>query len=430
MLAMTTVGRTSTFDPNRLRAQFPALSREIDGRAVAYLDGPGGTQVPTECIDAISAYLSASNSNHGGAFAASVETDALVADAHAAMADFMGAHDPSEIVFGPNMTTLTLAASRAIGRDLVAGDEMVVTRLDHDANVAPWLAVAEDRGARIRWVDLRPDDGTLDLDGLADAMGPRTRVVAVGHASNALGTINDIGRAIELAHAVGALAFIDAVHSAPHVELDVAAMQADLVACSPYKFFGPHLGVLYGRAEVLERLRAYRVRPAGDAIPGRFETGTQNHEALAGLLGTIRYLESVGRTQGDARPDADRRGRLRSAMTAIRVHERELARAALAGLRDVPGLRLYGIADEERLDERVPTFAFTLAGHNPRAVAEHLARRAISVWDGDFYAWELVRRLDLDDGGGLVRAGFVHYNTLDEVARLTDALREIRSHRA
>jgi cysteine desulfurase family protein (TIGR01976 family) len=429
MLGMTTLRRPSTFDPIQLRARFPALSREIDGRVVAYLDGPGGTQVPTECIDAISAYLAASNANHGGAFAASVETDALVADAHAAMADFMGAHDPAEIVFGPNMTTLTLGVSRAIGRDLVAGDEIVVTRLDHDANVAPWLAVAADRDAVVRWVDLLPDDGTLDLDGLEAVIGRRTRIVAIGHASNALGTINDIGRAIELAHAVGALAFVDAVHSAPHVELDVGALQADLVACSPYKFFGPHLGVLYGRAEVLERLQAYRVRPAGDALPGRFETGTQNHEALAGLLGTMRYLESIGRQQGDAPPDADRRGRLGAAMTAIRVHERELARAALAGLRDVPDLRLYGIADEERLDERVPTFAFTLAGHHPRAVAEHLARRAISVWDGDFYAWELVRRLGLDDGGGLVRAGFVHYNTLDEVVLLTDALREMGVHR-
>ena len=430
MLAMTTVSPASAFDPARIRSHFPALSREIDGRTVAYLDGPGGTQVPAECIDAISAYLSGSNANHGGAFAASVETDGLLADAHRAMADFMGAHDPDEIVFGPNMTTLTLAISRAIGRDLAPGDEIVVTRLDHDANVAPWLAVAADRDADVRWVDVRPDDGTLDLDELADAIGARTRVVAIGHASNALGTINDIGRAIELAHAAGALAFIDAVHSAPHVELDVGTMQADLVACSPYKFFGPHLGVLYGRADVLERLRAYRVRPAGDAIPGRFETGTQNHEALAGLLGTVRYLESIGRTQGDAPPDADRRGRLGAAMTAIRVHERELARAALDSLRDIPGLRLYGIADVDRLDERVPTFAFTLAGHHPRAVAEHLASRAISVWDGDFYAWELVKRLGLDDGGGLVRAGFVHYNTLDEVARLADALREMGVHRA
>jgi selenocysteine lyase/cysteine desulfurase len=234
-----------------------------------------------------------------------------------------------------------------------------------------------------------------------------------------------VATAVELAHVVGALVFVDAVHSAPHIGLDVSAMRADLVACSPYKFFGPHLGVLYGRADVLSRLRAYRVRPAGDALPGRFEIGTQNHEALAGLLGTVRYLEGIGRSRGGALDGADRRSLLQAAMAAIRSHERVLARAALAGLREVPGLHFYGIADPERIEERVPTFAFTLRGHEPREVARELARRAINVWDGDFYAWELVRRLGLDDAGGLVRAGFVHYNTLDEVTRLTDALHEI-----
>jgi cysteine desulfurase family protein (TIGR01976 family) len=422
---MTTLRAPGILDVAAIRAHFPALARTVDGIPIAYLDGPGGTQVPVECIDAADAYLRRSNANHGGAFLASVETDEMLADAHAGMADLLGAHDPREIIFGPNMTTLTFAVSRAIGRDLVAGDEIVVTRLDHDANVAPWLAVAEDRGAVVRWADLRPEDATLDLEMLGDVVGPRTRLVAVGYASNALGTVNDVGRVVELAHAVGALAYIDAVHAAPHVAIDVSALRADLVVCSPYKFFGPHLGALYGRREVLERLRAYRVRPAGDPLPGRFETGTQNHEALAGLTGTLRYLAWLGREHGGASTDADRRSALGAAMAVIRAHERDLTLAALDALRRVPGLRLYGISDPDRVDERVPTFAFTLAGHHPRAVAERLAARGISVWDGDFYAWELVRALGLDDGGGLVRAGFVHYNTLDEVARLTDALLEI-----
>ena len=422
---MITLRAPGMLDLAAVRAHFPALARTVDSVPVAYLDGPGGTQVPIECIDAIDAYLRRSNANHGGAFAASVETDEMLADAHQGMADLLGAHDPREIVFGPNMTTLTFAMSRAIGRDLVAGDEIVVTRLDHDANVAPWIAVAEDRGALVRWVDLLPDDATLDLDVLAAVIGSRTRVVAVGYASNALGTVNDIGRIVELAHAVGALAFVDAVHAAPHLPIDVSALHADLLACSPYKFFGPHLGVLYGRREVLERLRAYRVRPAGDALPGRFEIGTQNHEALAGLTGTLRYLAWLGTVHGGAAPDADRRSALGAAMAVIRAHERELSLAALEGLRSVPRLRLFGISDPARIDQRVPTFAFSLAGHHPRAVAERLAARGISVWDGDFYAWELVRALRLDDRGGLVRAGFVHYNTVEEAARLTDALLEI-----
>jgi cysteine desulfurase family protein (TIGR01976 family) len=425
MAAMTSIREASGLDVAALRDHFPALARTLDGRPVAYLDGPGGTQVPRECIAGMTAYLERSNANHGGAFTASLETDAILDEAHAAAADFLGAHDPAEIVFGPNMTTLTFAMSRAIGRDLAAGDELVVTRLDHDANVAPWLALAEDRALTVRWLELAPDGATLDLDGLDDVLGPRTKVVAVGLASNALGTITDVGRVIEAAHAVGAIAYVDAVHAAPHLPIDVATLQADLLVCSPYKFFGPHLGMLYGRAELLESLGAYRVRPVGATSPGKWETGTQNHEALAGLLGTFDYLERLGGAYGEAGDRNERRGRLRAAMSAIHAHERDLSLGTLDRLLTVPSLRLHGIADPARVGERVPTFSFTLEGRSPRAIAEHLASRGISAWDGDFYAWELVRALGLDDAGGLLRIGLMHYNTLDEVDRLVEALLEL-----
>jgi len=408
-----------------LRDHFPALGRVVEGRPVAYLDGPGGTQVPRECIDAMVAYLERSNANHGGAFVAAVESDAILADVHAAAADFLGAHDPGEIVFGPNMTTLTFSISRALGRDLVTGDEVVVTRLDHDANIAPWLALAEERGLVVRWLELDDSHARLDLDSLGAVLGPRTKVVAVGLASNALGTVTDVGRVVEAAHAVGAITYVDAVHAGPHLPIDVAALRTDFLVCSPYKFFGPHLGMVYGRRELLERVAALRVRPAGEALPGKWETGTQNHEALAGLLGTFGYLERLGAAYGGASGAPDRRSRLRAAMTAIHAHERELSFGTLQRLGTVPGLTLHGLSNPSSVDERVPTFSFTLAGHAPRAVAEHLASRAISVWDGDFYAWELVRTLGLADAGGLVRVGLVHYNTLGEVDRLVDALAEL-----
>jgi cysteine desulfurase family protein (TIGR01976 family) len=426
-----TIGRMTSpvaqrgLDVAAARDHFPALARKHAGRAAVYLDGPGGTQVPRECIDAIAAHLAAGSANTHGAFDASHETDAVLADAHAAMADFIGAHDPDEIVFGPNMTTLTFSVSRALGRDLLPGDEIVLTRLDHDANVAPWLAVAEDHGATVRWVDIDPEDCTLDLATLEEAISPSTRIVAIGLASNAVGTVNDVGRAIEIAHAAGAIAYVDAVHAAPHLPIDVANLQADLLVCSPYKFFAPHLGALYARRELLERLTAYRVRPAGEAIPGKWETGTQTHELLAGLLGTFDYLAALGRAYGGAGQADDRRSALRAAMAAVHGYERGLIGPVLDGLASVPALRLYGITDPARSGERVPTFAFSLEGHHPRAVAEQLGARGISVWDGDYYAFELMRRLGLDDSGGLVRIGLVHYNTLDEVDRLIEALRDI-----
>lgn len=422
---MTTPVERRGLDVAAVRDHFPSLARTIDDRPVSYLDGPGGTQVPRACMDAMVGYLESANANHGGAFAASIETDALLDEVHAAGADFLGAHDPGEIVFGPNMTTLTFAISRALGRELRMADEIVVTRLDHDANVAPWLAIAEERGAIIRWLDVRPDDCSVDLDELVRVVGPRTRIVALGMASNAVGTLTDVGRAVEIAHAAGAITYVDAVHAAPHIAIDVTALRTDFLVCSPYKFFAPHLGMLYGRREHLERLRAYRVRPAGDALPGKFETGTQSHEALAGLLGTFAYLEMLGRAYGEPPAEATRREALRAAMAAIRGYERGLIGPILDGLRSVPGLRLYGIGDTARSEARVPTFAFTLRGHHPRSVAEQLAARGISTWDGDYYAWELIRRLDLHDAGGMLRVGLVHYNTLQEVERLVEALDEI-----
>ena len=426
MTHMTSMRESAGLDVAALRDHFPALRRTLDGRPVAYLDGPGGTQVTRGCIDAMRDYLERSNANHGGAFAASVESDAVLDEAHAAAADFLGARDPGEVAFGPNMTTLTFAMSRALSQELVPRDEIVVTRLDHDANVAPWLMLAEERGLSVRWLELADDGASLDLTRLDSVITERTRVVAVGLASNALGTVTHVRRVADAAHAAGALVYVDAVHAAPHVPIDVGELGADMLVCSPYKFFGPHLGMLWGRRDLLERLTAYRVRPAGSALPGKWETGTQNHEALAGLVATFRYLEQIGGAYGT--PTAEgRRARLRAAMETIRRHERTLSLGTLERLAAVPGLRVWGITDPASVDARVPTFSITVAGRDPASLAGHLARRAINVWHGDFYAWELVRALGLADSGGLLRIGLVHYNTLEEIDRVVDALAELGS---
>jgi cysteine desulfurase family protein (TIGR01976 family) len=412
-----------------VRAEFPALSRRHAGHAYSYLDGPGGTQVPRRTIEAIAGYLERSNANHDGAFPTTEESDAILAEAHAAAADFLGAAGPDEIAFGQNMTTLTFAVSRAIGRTLQTGDEVVVTRLDHDANVAPWLALEEERGVTVRWAGVRiddpADDCTLDLESLERAIGPRTRVVAVGLASNATGTINPVGSIIEMAHRVGALTYVDAVHAAPHMPIDVTALDTDFLVCSAYKFFGPHIGLLYGKRERLEQLDAYKVRPAPNLPPGKWETGTLPGESLAGLLGTFDYLGWLGRNFGGAEESASRREALTAAMLTIRATERDLALHALAALGGVPGLRLRGIVDPAGVDRRVPTFAFTLEGKTPREVAAELGRRGIAVWDGDYYAYELIRALNLAESGGMVRVGLAHYNEPTEIERLAEALREI-----
>ena len=408
----------------RIRASFPALSRRHGGAYYCYLDGPGGTQVPTYTIEGMASYLRERNANHEGAFDTSLESDAILQRAHEAAADFLGA-GTDEVAFGQNMTTLTFAVSRAIGRTLHAGDEIVVTRLDHDANVAPWLALEEERGVVVRWVEIDKTDCTLDMAGFDRALGPRTKVVAVGLASNAVGTINPIPKIVEMAHAVGAWTYVDAVHAAPHVAIDVKALDTDFLVCSPYKFFGPHLGLLYGKAERLAEIAAYKVRPATDAAPGKWEMGTLPGESLAGLLGTFEYLEWLGREVAGAGPAAGRRQAFEAAMAAITSTETALGLRALQALQGVPGLRLRGITDPKRFDRRVPTFAFTLDGHSPREVAEQLGGRGIAVWDGDYYAYELIRALGLAESGGMVRVGLAHYNTPEEIDRLGAALAEI-----
>ena len=407
-----------TLDLKAVRRQFPALDRPA-----VFFDNPGGTQIAMQSLRRINTYLIDSNANHEGAFATSVASDALLDEAHRAMADFYNASSADEIIFGNNMTTLTLHMSRSISREWNAGDEIVVTRLDHDANATPWVLAAQDRGAKVHWVDFDVEDGTLKLDDLHKALERRPRLLAVGYASNALGTINPVREIIEMAHSAGALVYVDAVQYAPHGLIDVHALDCDVLVSSSYKFFGPHAGILYGKRELLERLFAYKVRPASDAIPGRFETGTQNHEGIAGVLGAIEYFEWLGNAYGAQKQG--RRTALANAMSLIHSHEIDLCRALLGSLLAVPGLTLYGLTDANRLSERVPTFSFRLKAIPPRLVAERLAQDGIYAWDGNYYAIAVTERLGLEASGGMLRVGAVHYNTLMEVTRLAEALHRI-----
>ncbi|HEX5465322.1 MAG TPA: cysteine desulfurase-like protein [Candidatus Limnocylindrales bacterium] len=404
------------FEPDLIRPEFPALSLEVDGRPAVFLDGPGGTQVPQRTIDAIGRYYRESNANDGGAFLTSERSDAMVAEARAAVADFLGAASPREVKFGQNMTSLTFHVARSIGASLRPGDEVVVTVLDHEANVSPWQAVAADRDLVVRTVDIHPDDCTLDLDDLERQLGPRTRVVAVGYASNAVGTVNPIPAIVQRAHAVGALAYVDAVHYAPHGLIDVAALDVDLLVTSAYKWYGPHLGILYGKEAILDRLPAYKVRPAHD----RFETGTQDFEAMAGVLGTLDYLQELGRRFGPASPGtgSSRRQELAAAFRVVTAHEERLVARLLSGLAAIEGLRIWGVTDSTSSTARTPTVALTVADRSPRELAAALGRAGIFVWDGDFYARALIERLGLLEAGGVVRLGLVHYNTMAEVDRV------------
>jgi cysteine desulfurase family protein (TIGR01976 family) len=398
-----------------IRARFPAVStRSHNGKPVLFFDNPAGTQVPQETIHGYSSYLQHNNANEGGFFATSRATDAIIAEARAAMADFLGASDPREIVFGQNMTSLAFHLSRALGKILQPGDEIVVTRLDHDANIAPWLALQEG-GITLRWIDLNPDDVTLNYENAEQVITERTRLLAVGYASNAFGTVNDVRRLADLAHAVGAWVFVDAVHYGPHGPIDVEGIGADLLACSPYKFFGPHLGVLWGRMQVLSTLPAEHVRPAGDDPPDSWETGTQSHEALSALLGTMEYLCSLA-------PEGDRRTRLRAAMTSIRAYERTLSERLIAGMLSVPGLRIFGITDPAHFDRRVPTVSFLVGDQDPADISRRLGERGIYSWAGNHYALEPMGRLGLE---GTNRIGLVHYNTYEEIDRFVETLREL-----
>jgi cysteine desulfurase family protein (TIGR01976 family) len=421
-----TTDHSSRYDVAEIRKHFPSLQVVDQGRQSVFFDGPGGTQVPNEVIEAIAAYYRTSNANEGGAFATSRRNDEMVARAHAAYADFLNAETPDEIKFGANMTSLTFHISRSIGAVLAPGDEVIVTTLDHEANVSPWRLLAADRGLTVRTIDIRPEDGTLDLDDFDRSLTGRTKLVACGYASNALGTINPVGDLVRRAHAVGALTYIDAVHLAPHAPIDVRALDTDFLVCSAYKFYGPHLGVLYAKASVLDRLPVYKVRPAHDNV----ETGTQNFEGIAGAMAAVDYLAWVGDrfgsafSAGSARLDGRRRS-IATGLRAIRTYEMGLFRRLVDGLEAIPGLRLWGISDRERFDDRTPTAAVTFERVSPRAAAEALGERGFATWDGDFYAQALIERLDLLRSGGLLRIGLSHYNTPDEVDRLLAALHDV-----
>jgi cysteine desulfurase family protein (TIGR01976 family) len=412
------------FSPDVLelcRRQFPALSRRVGDRLAAFLDGPGGTQVPQRVIDAVGHTLAHTNANHGGLFATSHESDRMLEEAHRGLADFLGADDPRTIVFGQNMTSLTMALARSLARTWKPADEIVVTRLDHDANVSPWVLAARDAGATVRWAGLRSEDCTLDLDELRHLINERTRLVAVGCASNATGGINPVRDIADWAHAVGAKVFLDAVHYAPHGLIDVQAWGCDFLACSAYKFFGPHVGVLWGRRDLLESLEAYKVRPAPDGPPGKWMTGTQSHESIAGALAAVEYLTDLGRLLA-GNDGLSRRGALREAYREIGLYERRLVGRLLAGLAEMPDVQVYGITDPAQFDQRVATISFTHERFTPREMAERLGRQGFFVWHGNYYALNLTETLGLEPAG-MLRVGLVHYNTLTEVERVLEAVR-------
>ncbi len=415
------VATPSKLDINWVRQQFPALHQRVNGQPAVFFDAPGGTQVPQRVIDAISNYLSTFNANTGGAFHTSRRTDQMIADARVAMADFLNCAS-DEVVFGPNMTTLTFRLSRAIGRELKSGDELLVTCLDHDANVSPWVCL-EERGVKVRTADIKPADCTLDAFDLAAKIRRSTRLVAVGWAANAVGTINDVREVVRLAHAAGAMAFIDAVHYAPHGPIDVRALDCDFLVCSSYKFFGPHLGILYGKREQLQRLRPHKLRACTEQLPDRWETGTQNHECLAGLIAAIDYLADVGQRHN---PEAGtRRAAILAAYEVIRQHERELVEQLIDGLLAIPGLTFYGIKDPAQFERRTPTVAIRMEGYTPRELATRLGERGIFTWDGNYYAIDLTERLGVEQSGGLLRIGLSHYNTAEEVGRLLQELKQL-----
>jgi len=407
-------------DLSLIREQFPSLDRPA-----VFFDNPGGTQIARHSLDRINRYFLECNANHEGAFATSRQSDEILHEAHAAMADFLNASSPDEIVFGQNMTTLTLHISRSLAKTLRPGDKLVVTRMDHDANISPWVLVAEDRGCEIIWVDFDIEDYTLNIDEFVKALERKPKIVAFGYASNATGTINPVRKLTKLAKDAGALVYIDAVQYAPHGPINVQEIGCDFLVCSAYKFFGPHIGILFGKLELLEELKAYNVRPAPNHAPGKWMTGTQNHEGIAGVLGTLEYFEWLAKNFADTQKQSlkeegliERRLNLVAAMTAIRSYEFELSRGLIETIQAIPGTRIHGITDMKRLDERVPTVSFTLEGKHPRKIAEEMGKEGFYVWDGNYYALAVTERLGVESSGGMVRVGAVHYNTLDEIERL------------
>ena len=409
---------SKTFDVAWVREQFPSLQLKVNGQQAAFLDGPAGTQVPRQVMGAVQKYFLDANANTYGAFLTSRRTNEMIANTRAAMADLFNC-TPEEVVFGQNMTTITLGLARAIGRELNPGDEILLTVLDHDANYSPWKVLQEE-GLVIRTVDIRESDCTLDLDDLKSKLSSKTKVVAVGYASNIVGTINPIAEITKLAHAAGALIYVDAVHYAPHGPIDVQALDCDFLVCSPYKFFGPHMGTLYGKKEHLERFKPYKVRPAADAVPECWETGTQVQELIAGIYAAVEYLAELGR-----RCDPSVRSRREALLAAYRstvAYERVLVAKLIVGLLAIPGLQFFGITDPTRFSDRCSTVSFRLPKGTPTDAAVFLGDRGIFTWDGNFYALNLTERLGVEKSGGVLRVGLVHYNTVEEVDRLLTAL--------
>ncbi|HEX6268768.1 MAG TPA: cysteine desulfurase-like protein [Anaerolineales bacterium] len=429
-----------------IRNQFPALERPV-----VFLDNPAGTQISRQSLERINRYLIDCNANHEGMFETSRKSDEILHEAHAAMADFLNAARPEEIIFGNNMTTLTLHISRSLARTLQPGDNILVTRLDHDANIAPWMLVAEDKGCNLIWVDIDVENGTLDLDDFTRALERKPKIAAFGYASNLLGTINPVKKLTKMAKDAGALVYIDAVQYAPHGPIDVQDIGCDFLVCSSYKFFGPHAGILYGAYDLLDELKAYKVRPASNELPYKFETGTQNHEGIAGMLGALEYFEwlagqfggeqvetraersdltTEGSVDGEHRRSEEmgfqgRRLALKQAMSAIRSYEFQLSRTLIGVIESIPGTRVYGVTDRNRLDERVPTVSFTLEGRDPEKIANAIGRQNIYVWNGHNYALAVVERLGLLEAGGMIRVGPVHYNTVDEIERFGEVLSNV-----
>ena len=416
-----------SLDLSTIRNQFPSLDRPA-----IFLDNPAGTQIAKPSLDRINKYLLETNANHEGMFETSRRSDEVLHEAHAAMADFLNASHPEEIIFGNNMTTLTLHISRSLARNLSAGDNILVTRMDHDANIAPWMMVAEEKECNLLWVDIDVEEGTLDLDDFAKALEKKPKIAAFGYASNLLGTVNPVNKLTKMAHDAGALVYIDAVQYAPHGPIDVQDVDCDFLACSSYKFFGPHAGALFGKYDLLNELKAYKVRPASDTLPYKFETGTQNHEGIAGVLGALEYLQWLGDQFGAEHESAwreagftSRKLELKKAMSAMQAYESELSRKLIGIIESVPGAHIYGVTDLNRLDERVPTVSFTLEGKDPEQVADAIGRENIYVWNGHNYALAVVERLGLLEAGGMIRVGPVHYNTLDELDKFGEVLKKV-----
>ncbi|MFY9223121.1 MAG: cysteine desulfurase-like protein [Blastocatellia bacterium] len=410
-----------------IRQQFPSLTLKSSHRPTVFFDNAAGTQVARHCIDQVNNYFLTSNSNTGGVFETAQRSDKLIEKCRAAVADFIGATDPEEVAFGPNMTTLTQAFARAFGRSCQPGDEIITTALEHEANISPWLALEAERGVKVRFVDINLDDMTINLDSLKKQISERTCLVAVGYASNAFGTINPVAEVAKIAHSVGAICFVDAVHYSPHGLIDVSSLGCDVLAYSAYKAFGPHVGIIWGRRQLMEELKTFHLRTVKNIIPDKFEVGTQNHEGIAGTLGALEYLQIVPSMLGlKNSASLNRKKLLQTAMNDIQEYEKTLSRKLLDIFAKHSNVKVYGITDPIRLNERVPTFAITVDKYSSKEVAIKLASFGINVWSGNYYALEPMLRLGLEDKGGAVRISLVHYNTESEIDQLDEALRSLK----